>query len=139
MEGTASNGSANGQAIPDVLRRLRDRQAAVKAAEEVQAVEAMRPPAFTVEEVTAPRPSVAARLERKYALGQDAKKRRQLYQRCQAAVEEHGDAAMEVISSVVVDASRASRPAHYFCRTVLRRLREYRLLPAGDSGGDASW
>jgi hypothetical protein len=120
----------------DALKRLRDR----KAADEAAATEKLEATSrIDVVEVLAPRETVAARLERKYGLGEDAKKRRDLYRRVQACVELHGDDALGVVNSVVADAERAGFAARYFCKAVMRRLREARLGDDGSKGGDASW
>ena len=69
------------------------------------------------------------KLTRKFGLGTKPDARKSLYHRLEAAVEQHGEAAYVVIASVACDAAGARQPEHYFCYSVVLRLRERHLLP----------
>jgi hypothetical protein len=85
-----------------------------------------------------PRELVSVRLMRKFGGGADCRRRRELYRRLDLVVKAHGDEAIEVIGSVVADAVGKDKPGNYFCRAVIGRLRDRKLL-IGLNGGDASW
>ena len=82
--------------------------------------------------------SVSERLLRKFGLGTDPRRRRELFHRVQLVVEKHGDVALEVVSAVVADAVGKNKPAHWFCRSILNRFRDRGLLLAGVAG-DPTW
>lgn len=82
--------------------------------------------------------SICQRLEKKFGLGRDPKRRRELYKRLEHCVLVHGDSAFEVINDVVHDAVGKEKPGHWFCRAVVSRLRDRKLL-GGGTGGDPTW
>lgn len=82
--------------------------------------------------------SISARLTKKFGLGRDPKRRRELFHRLQLLVSKHGDVAYDVINECVADAVGKEKPAHWFCKAVLSRLRDRSLLTVS-VGGDPTW
>jgi hypothetical protein len=82
--------------------------------------------------------SISERLKKKFGLGADWKRRLELYRRLEACVLAHGDEAYAIISECVADAVGKEKPQHWFCRAVVNRLRDRKLL-AGVKGGDPTW
>jgi len=85
-----------------------------------------------------PAEKVSVRLERKFKLGANPKQRRSLYQRLDLVVAHHGQEAIDVIGEVVADAVGKDKPDRWFCKAVLGRLRDRKLL-ANVETGDPSW
>lgn len=81
---------------------------------------------------------VPQRLIKKFGLGEDGRRRMDLYVRLEKIVKVHGQVAVDVISDCVADAVTKSKPSRYFCRSVLARLRDRRLLD-GVQTGDPTW
>jgi hypothetical protein len=82
--------------------------------------------------------NITARLEKKFGLGRDPKRRRELFRRLESMVRIHGEVAYDVVNACVADAVGKEKPAHWFCRSVVSRLRDRGLLLSG-LGGDPSW
>ena len=118
----------NGE-VPHVLQRILKLQAAQEAAKaEAEAAAAARAQAEPV-------PTVAARLEKKFGLGDDPARRRRLYQQLEKLVERYNDEARALISEAVMESATARAPARYFCRAIKLKLRD-----AGLTGGSsADW
>lgn len=74
---------------------------------------------------------IAARLERKFGLGQDAGARRRLYARLEREVQMYGEDAYRAIATAAADAETARDPGRYFAVAATRRLRQRGLLDAG--------
>ncbi len=82
--------------------------------------------------------SIGQRLERKFGLGRDPKRRRELYRRLEACVLKVGAEAFDIINECVADAVGRNNPPHWFCRAVVARLRDRKLLQQS-TGGDPTW
>ena len=82
--------------------------------------------------------AISVRLQNKFGLGQDQKKRRELYQRLQRIVQLHGVDAYDVINECVADSVGREKPGNYFAYIVVRRLRD-RGLGSIAAGGDPTW
>lgn len=75
---------------------------------------------------------LAARLERRFGLGNKPDVRRGLYERLQLAVEVHGQQAFTALRTVAAEAAGKRKPDRYFCRAAICRLRETGLMPLAD-------
>lgn len=71
---------------------------------------------------------VAKRLWSVFGGGENPALRRQLFERLEREVEQHGTRAYRVIESCVKSAVTARNPDRYFCGAVVRRLREAGMM-----------
>lgn len=71
----------------------------------------------------APTASVAARLERRFGLGDRPELARRLYKSVEQWVEQGGEDAYRVISEIVAQAVSARRPGNYARATLARLIR----------------
>lgn len=76
--------------------------------------------------------NLAAKLERRYGLGDRPEARRAFFKRLELATEIHGERVHTQLRIVVAEAEGKRNPARYFCRTALCRLRENGLMPMAD-------
>lgn len=122
--------------VPAWLAQTRAR--AAKVAEEVPGVTLGQ---AIVEMAEGPREgvSIADRLVRKFGLGEEPRKRRELYRRLQRLIELKGDRVYDIVSGCVADAVGAKRADRWFAAAVVRRLREAGYALGADPGGDPSW
>lgn len=82
-------------------------------------------------------PGVAARLQKRFGLGSNPELRRELYARLEAECEgPQGRRVLEVIDSVVRNATGKDDPGRYFAYCVVRRLQEKGLM---EGGTHADW
>lgn len=82
--------------------------------------------------------SVAARLQRKFGLGDQPKKRMMLFRRLEQMVERHGDLVVDLISEAVACSVGKEHPGRYFARAIVLKLNEKGLYN-GKGDGNASW
>lgn len=82
--------------------------------------------------------SVAARLQRKFGLGDQPKKRMMLFRRLESLVEKHGDLVVDLISEAVACSVGKDHPGRYFARAIVLKLNE-KGLHTGKGDGNASW
>lgn len=75
---------------------------------------------------------VVQKLARRFGWGGDRDRRSALYQRVARAIEEGGDGAYAVVSTVASEAKDKQHPDRYFCFVVLRRLAERGFLVVED-------
>lgn len=75
---------------------------------------------------TKERSGVAARLERRFGLGDRPELAKRLYAQVEAWVEKGGDEALQVVSEIVAQAVSARSPGRYARATLARILRPKR-------------
>lgn len=78
--------------------------------------------------------NVAKRLWHKFGKGENPALRRELYERLERAVVEHGWPAYRVIQGCVRSADSASAPDRYFCTAVACRMREAGYISDASGG-----
>lgn len=84
-------------------------------------------------------PSVSARLQRKFGLGEAPNKRMKLYKRLEALVEKWDQKVLDLISEAVAEAVGARKPDRYFCRAIVLKLREAGLSIQDADPDAAQW
>lgn len=75
-------------------------------------------------------PRIAERLERHFGLGSDEERRRKLFERLEYEVEEYGDPVYTIINDCLQGSLAARKPSHWFCKSVILRLKEAGYLSA---------
>jgi hypothetical protein len=80
-------------------------------------------------------PTVQDRLVRKFGLGDVPSKRRKLYDRLAALVEQHDSLVLDIISEAVAESCGTRHPDRYFCRAVRAKLQHIGL----DRAGSPDW
>lgn len=83
-------------------------------------------------------PCVVERLQRKFGLGDQPKKRLVLYRRLERLAALHGELVLALISEAVCCAVGKDKPGRYFCRAICAKLAEAGITEKG-SVGDAAW
>jgi uncharacterized protein YutE (UPF0331/DUF86 family) len=84
-----------------------------------------------------PARTIMERLVSKFGLGDNPVKRRALYARLQLLAETFPDAVESLISEAVMQSHGMRRPGNYFCRAIVLKLRESKLMQSG--GTPCTW
>jgi len=77
--------------------------------------------------------NVAERLAKKFGFGTNPDRRQKFYEALEAEVIRHGDPVYMIIADCVTGSERAMKPARWFCKSVLARLREKGFLHNDDT------
>lgn len=77
---------------------------------------------------------LAARLERRFGLGDDRRRRMVLYRRLETLFLQHGQIVWSLCAEAAAQAVGTDSPGRYFSRAIVAKLRDHKILPAVEGG-----